>query len=154
MSSTLPSSERKSPCLATAIAVPMVSKKSLIMREKAKSRSAGVVRALTTPMTPSASAMKGAPNVEKSSGATMLDGAAVTPSGMPRMDAMTMPQSSAPLTFIEERMTVATMEMRPTRKTGSVTLPRETMVASLATIMPPSLRPIIAMKRPRPMEMP
>ena len=154
MSSTLRSSVRNSPCLATAMAVPMVSKKSLIMSEKAKRSKAGVVRALTTPMTPSASAMNGAPKVEKSSGATMLEGAAVTPSGMPRTEAMTMPHSKAPFTFMEERTTVATMEMRPTRKTGSVTLPRATMVASLATMMPPSLRPIIAMKRPRPIEMP
>ena len=50
-------------------------------------------------------------------------------------------------------MTVATMEIRPTRNVGLVTSPKETMVDSLATMMPPSARPIIAIKRPRPTEM-
>ena len=154
ISSTLPSSVKNSPCLATAMAVPMVSKKSLIMSEKANSRIVGVEMAFTRPITPSESLMNGAPNVEKSNGATRPVGIWVTPSGMPQTAAITMPHSSAPLTFMEYSTTVTTMEMTPTRNVGSVTLPRDTSVSALARMMPPSLRPIIAMNRPRPMEMP
>ena len=100
MSLTRPSDSRNSPCLATAIAVPMVSKKSDIMREKAKTSSVGFVTTLAMPMMPDSSAWKGAPKVEKSRPETMPAGIWVTPRGMPATTAMTMPRSSAPFTFI------------------------------------------------------
>ena len=55
--STLPSSVRNSPCLATAIAVPMVSKKSLMSSENEMTRSGGVGKDLDDGGTPPASAM-------------------------------------------------------------------------------------------------
>ena len=101
MFSTVPSSFRNSPCLATAIAVPMVSKKSDIMRENAKTRRIGVVRTFTTATVPVESAMKGAPKEEKSRAETMPEGICVTPRGIPQSTAMMMPMRMEPLMFIE-----------------------------------------------------
>ena len=152
ISSTLPSSVRNSPCLATAIAVPMVSKKSLMSSENEMTRSAGSVRTLTMAGTPPASAM-GPPMLEKSSGAMIPVGAWVTPRGIPAMTATTMPMSSEPGTLRQARATVTRMEMMPTMKVGEVMSPRPTSVPAPAVIMPASHRPIMAMNRPRPTEM-
>ena len=101
MSLTLPSSVRKSPCLAIAIAEPMVSKKSDIIKENAKTRRTGVVSALTIPITPALSVKNGAPKVEKSRPETMPVGLAVTPRGIPASTARIMPISREPLTRAE-----------------------------------------------------
>ena len=130
----------------------MVSKKSDIMRENAKTSSVGLVTTLAMPITPDSSARNGAPKEEKSRPDTMPAGSCVTPRGMPATTATMMPSSSEPLTFIAYSTIVAMMEMRPTRKVGLKTSPRATIVDSSATMMPPSLRPIIAMNRPRPTE--
>ena len=153
MSSTLPSSVKNSPCLATAIAVPMVSKKSLISSEKATTSSIGSVRTFTMAMLPSAVLANGAPKVEKSSGAIRPSGAWVTPSGIPAITATIIPMSSEPGTLREARATVTTMEMMPTIKVGEAMSPRPTSVPAPAVMMPASHRPIMAMNRPKPTEM-
>ena len=80
------------------MAVPMVSKKSDIMSEKAKTRRTGVVTTFAMPMTPVASVWKGAAKDEKSRPETTPVGRVVTPRGMPATTAMMMPMSSEPLT--------------------------------------------------------
>ncbi len=152
MFSTSPSSVRNSPCLATAMAVPMVSKKSLMSSEKATTSSVGSVSTLTRAMPPSEVAAKGAPKVERSSLAISEVGIGVTPSGMPASTATAMPMSSEPRTPAHARATVTTMEITPTMKVGEATSPSPTSVPLPAVIIPASVRPIIAMKRPRPTE--
>ena len=152
MSSTVPSSLRNSPCFATAMAVPMVSKKSDIMSEKANTSRTGVVMTFAMPMTPVSSTWKGAPKVLKSRPDTMPAGAAVTPRGMPARTATMMPRSSAPLIWRHWKTTVATIETRPTMNRGFEMSPKLTRVDSLATMMPALAMPIMAMKMPRPTE--
>ncbi len=53
----------------------------------------------------------------------MPDGAVVSPNGMPAMTATTMPSRSAPLILRAMKKIVATMEMTPQAKEGSVSLP-------------------------------
>ena len=101
ISLTLPSSVRKSPCFAIAIAEPMVSKKSDIIRENANTSRTGVVIALTMPITPASSVRNGAPNVPKSRPETIPVGLAVTPRGIPASTARMIPIKRAPLTRAE-----------------------------------------------------
>ena len=117
MFSTLPSSVRNSPCLATAIAVPMVSKKSLMSSENEMTRSAGVGKDLDDGGH-AAGVGDGPPMLEKSSGAMIPVGAWVTPRGIPAITATMMPMSSEPGTLREARATVTMMEMMPTIKVG------------------------------------
>ena len=150
--STLPSSVRNSPCLATAIAVPMVSKKSLMSSENEMTRSVGSVRTLTMAGTPPASAM-GPPMLEKSSGAMIPVGAWVTPRGIPAMTATTMPMSSEPGDVAAGEGDCHQDGDDADDEGGEVMSPRPTSVPAPAVIMPASHRPIMAMNRPRPTEM-
>ena len=154
ISFTLPSSSTNLPASATATAVPIVSKKSLISSEKAKSSSAGCKNTWSMAMLPvEGTVWKGAAKVEKSKPKLQSVGSGVTPRGMPTMVATMMEMSRAPRTFMAVRITATAMASSETMTAGEVKSPAAMSVDSLSTMTPPPFMPTKAMNRPMPMPM-